>query len=233
MVRASFSANTPSASAISGTMFLSIPQHRARGEPVLIQSVRCQLHPKNTPVVLQDGFFSLVQMSGCHTKANCEKFISPRFKPRFYAAFWDYTATCVFKSLPSKATSQRRKKTPKHKTIYWDKFRAGREIFGLLGGVWSALSEQSTVQVGGNSRPFVFGQNGALRGVTAGGPTSQTQAHTQSLPLSLSLSHACTDTHTCVVLHTHGHSQKTITFLCFYECFINHVNGSQSYTPLA
>lgn len=24
---------------------------------------------------------------------------------------------------------------------------------------------------------------------------------------------------------------KTITFLCFYECFINHVNGSQSYTP--
>lgn len=42
--------------------------------------------------------------------------------------------------------------------------------------------------------------------------------------------------HTFSLFHTHQcahtHTQReTITFLCFYECFINHVNGSQSYSP--
>ena len=51
--------------------------------------------------------------------------------------------------------------------------------------------------------------------------------HTHILRL---YTHACTHTYmfACTCMHTHT---KTITFLCFYECFINHVNGSQSYTP--
>lgn len=44
---------------------------------------------------------------------------------------------------------------------------------------------------GGNSRLFVCGQNGALRGVTAGGPTSQTQGHTND----------------CLHIHSHRHTQ--------------------------
>ncbi len=65
---------------------------------------------------------------------------------------------------------------------------------------------------------------------------TDTSTHT----FSLSRTHACLHTHTHTHTHTHIHMfagtcmhthTKTITFLCFYECFINHVNGSQSYTP--
>ena len=56
--------------------------------------------------------------------------------------------------------------------------------------------------------------------------------HTHAHILSPSHTHACTLTQTlvfaCTRMDTHT---KTITFLSFYECFINHVNGSRSYTP--
>lgn len=40
-----------------------------------------------------------------------------------------------------------------------------------------------------------------------------------------------TRTYTRLPAHTCTHTQReTITFLCFYECFINHMNGSQRYT---
>lgn len=59
---------------------------------------------------------------------------------------------------------------------------------------------------------------------------AQHHRHKHTHILALSHMHEHTHTHvfarTCMDTHT-----KTITFLCFYECFINHVNGSQSYTP--
>lgn len=63
---------------------------------------------------------------------------------------------------------------------------------------------QSTVEEGGNSEPFVNRQNGALRGVTAGGPTSDTHTHTHTHFLSLTHAHI----HTCFPAHAWTLTQK-------------------------
>lgn len=172
----------------------------------------------NTPAVLSCCF-----SYKCLVTWSYEKPLSVRHcEPRFNAAFWDYMATCVSRGLLSKATSQRSKKTPKHKAIYWDKFRAGREIFllalrqmvGVVGAVhgWSG---------GGTAGPLLTDRMvHSVRSLQEA--QHQTQAHTHTHPPSL--------THTRLAARTWTHT-KTITFLCFYECFINHVNGSQSYTP--
>lgn len=87
-----------------------------------------------------------------------------------------------------------------------------RQIQSRKGNIW--LARRRTVggvgavhgwSRGGNSRPFVSGQNGALRGVTAGGPTSQTQEHTHTHSPSLTHMHACPHTYmfACTCMHTH------------------------------
>ncbi len=155
----------------------------------------------------------------------CPSVLALSLKKKSISSFWDYTATCVLRRLLSKGASQRRKKNPKTQNYLL------RQIQSRKGNIW--LARRRTV-----------GSVGAIHGWSRGGQPAlclwtewctpwghcrrPNITDTSTHIFSLSHTHACTHTHARTCMHTHT---KTITFHCFYECFINHVNGSQSYTP--
>lgn len=129
-------------------------------------------------------------------------------------------ATCVFRSPQSKPKSQNRKPQITKLLIDTNSRQKGKYLVSSAASGWWCWSSPR-LKLGGTAGPLFVD-----RMVHSVGSLQEAQHHRHKDRDTHSPSLTHMHTHVCLYMHSQTHTQKTITFLCFYECFINHVNGS-------